>query len=158
MKIYDIQREIEEILTYCVDENGELTEEAFSRILELNQLEEIKIDNLISFYKSKIARAEALNQERKTLEKREKVELNTAERLKIFLTSCLNGRKFENERHKVTYRKSESVEIMSEEDIPLEFLEAQAPKINKMKIKEALKKGESVVGAFLLEKSNLQIK
>lgn len=158
MKLYEIKPEIEAILLNCVDENGELTEDAFYRLIELEQLKEEKIDSLLSYIKGLTFEAEAISLEKEQLEKRIKQKKNHVNRLKEFLSQYLEFSKFENSRHKVSFRKSETVEITSLEDVPLEYFKLQEPVINKIAIKEALKRGEKVEGAYLYEKQNIQIK
>lgn len=158
MKLYQIDPEIERLLAFEVDENGELPEEVFEKIIALNQLKESKIDNLVSYVKSLVAEAEAIRYEREELDKRIKQKKKKVERLKEFLSQFLNFEKFENARHKISFRKSEGVEIISLEDIPLTYFKAQDPVLDKVAIKDALKKGSFVEGAILYEKQNIQIK
>jgi hypothetical protein len=57
------------------------------------------------------------------------------------------------------FRKSESVQIYSEEDIPTKFIKEKIEKSpDKIAIKDAIKAGETVPGAQLDIKENLQIK
>ena len=67
--------------------------------------------------------------------------------------------KFETARVKLSFRKSESVAIADESLIPDEFIKTEIIK-NPMKndIKKALKAGELVPGAGLVENLNLQVK
>jgi hypothetical protein len=65
----------------------------------------------------------------------------------------------ETEIFKITTRKSESVEIVSEDKIPMYCYRSKTIKeIDKVKIKEELKKGQEVPGAILKENKNLAIK
>jgi len=59
---------------------------------------------------------------------------------------------------KLSFRKSEAVEISDEQEIPAAYLNHPPPKPDKTKIKEAIKSGEPVPGAQLVERKNLQIK
>lgn len=67
--------------------------------------------------------------------------------------------KIETPTLKLSFRKSESVEITDETSVPGEFVESKiVHTISKTKIKEALKAGKAVAGAVLNSKQNLQIK
>jgi Gp157 protein len=60
---------------------------------------------------------------------------------------------------KLSFRKSESVEITDGENIPDEYLDTKiVTTISKTRIKEAIKEGQIVKGAELVVKQNLQIK
>jgi CxxC motif-containing protein len=60
---------------------------------------------------------------------------------------------------KLSFRKSESVEITGDENIPEEYFDVKmVSTISKTRIKEAIKAGEIVKGAELVVKQNLQIK
>lgn len=58
----------------------------------------------------------------------------------------------------ISFRKSEAIEVTDEALIPETYLEPQPPKINKLKIKDAVKMGVAVPGAELVQRKNLQIK
>jgi hypothetical protein len=67
--------------------------------------------------------------------------------------------KIETPEVKISFRKSEIVDIQHEDLIPAEYIETkvtQSP--SKTKIKEAIKEGLSVPGAALIVKQNIQIK
>ena len=58
-----------------------------------------------------------------------------------------------------SFRKSESVEIEDEKLIPMEYkVRKEEWKVDKVKIKEAIKSGAVVLGASISENNNLQIK
>jgi hypothetical protein len=60
---------------------------------------------------------------------------------------------------KLSFRKSESIEIEDESKVPFSYVEEKVVKnISKTKIKEDIKQGISVPGASLITKQNLQIK
>jgi len=66
--------------------------------------------------------------------------------------------KFKTAMFSYGFRKSQAVEITSEEDLPAWALIEQPPKISKTEIKEHLKAGETVPGAVLVENESLQIR
>ncbi len=59
----------------------------------------------------------------------------------------------------LSFRKSESVEITSEKDLPKDYVEQKiSTSPNKQKIRIAIKAGQDVPGAQIVVKNNLQIK
>lgn len=92
------------------------------------------------------------------VESKEK-ELKRMDNFINFLMQSFQKDKLETNLYKISYRKSESVEIINEEMIPQEFMKEKttvAP--DKTAIKEALKNWAEVPGATIKINSNLQIK
>lgn len=76
-----------------------------------------------------------------------------------FFLNAYNKKEFNTELYKLSYRKSESVEISNENALPKEFIKEKittAP--DKVAIKEALKNWQEVPWASIITKQNLQIK
>lgn len=148
---------IDDIIANATDEDGVIDESKLTADLDTLELEKAqKVDNCISFFKSRTAMAEALKNEKMAIAKRQQVAENEAERMKKYLAYCLGGSKWESVAGKISYRKSEVVEV--DEDFNDERFIKYEPKISKSEIKDALKKGEEVSGARLVENQNIQIK
>lgn len=154
MKLY----EIDEAIMNCIDpETGEIDEERFDAlVIERDK----KIENILLLIKDSEAKAKAIADERDALEQRIKTYKNQAQRLRDWITNdILKGENFETARVKATWRRSESVEILSDELVPDRYCDISVVrKPSKKVIKEAMKKGEKVPGAVILEKINLQLK
>lgn len=76
-----------------------------------------------------------------------------------FFLNAYNKKEFNTELYKLSYRKSESVEILNENALPKEFIKEKittAP--DKTLIKEALKNWQEVPWASIKINQNLQIK
>lgn len=76
-----------------------------------------------------------------------------------FFLNAYNKKEFNTELYKLSYRKSESVEILNENALPKEFIKEKittAP--DKTAIKEALKNWQEVPWASIKINNNLQIK
>lgn len=158
MKIYEIDKAIEEILSTEVTEDGEISQQAFKAIEELTLAKEERIDSLLSYYKDSLADSEKIKAEAKALVTRARVLENRAASLKSYLACVIGtGRKWQNSRHKVTWRKSQAVEVLDAKKVPLDFVIDVEPKINKAALKLALKAGEEVEGARLEERENMLI-
>lgn len=103
------------------------------------------LEHKAAAYKAEIDR---MTQRKKTLE-------NGVERLKQSLVeymSVAEVKKVEAGLFTVSLGKSKSVNIVDEAAIPCAFLVEQPPKIDKTAIGKALKAGEAVQGAELVEK------
>ena len=128
----------------------------------LSQLEmekEQKIDNCVLYIKSLDYEESALKEEIKRLKERLDSKTKRKESLKEYVSAVLNGQKRETAQYKLSYRNSQSVEVSDVSKIPKQFVKIKtevAP--DKVAIKAALKAGEAVDGAQLVDKVSMQIK
>lgn len=153
MKLYDIDNAILD----CVDvETGEIFD--IDKFEELNLEREIKIESICLWIKNLKAEAEALKQEKDSFAQRQKVAENKMESLKRYISNYLEGTPFESAKVKVSFRKSESLEILDGAIIPDEFLRFKEPEVNKAELKKALKSGMNIDGVSIVENKNIQIK
>ena len=151
--LYEINAEIES----CVDmETGE--------ILDIEKLEKLqiefneKVENIALWVKNLNAEAEAVKKEKDALAARQKACENKAQELKKYLSSFLNGQKFKTPRVSISYRKSESVEVLDVSELDPEYYKVVQPEADRTKIKNAIKNGASIAGVSLIEKQNIQIR
>ena len=168
MSLYSIAAEYERF--FSMIEAGEIPEEAIADTLDSIEGEfREKLENTISVIKNKRAEIEAIKEEVKALTERLKAKTKDAERLigYVALVFERTGKeKYESARHKVSFRKSEALEIADEEAL-INFLEAKGydallkyemPTVNKTEVKAAIARGESFPGAEIVKKLNIQIK
>ena len=159
--LFDYKKEWDDIMENAVDEDGVIeSEEALKRLEELELEIPEKVDNSISAIKTWLVKAEALKDDAKKLTERAKQLENRAQWLKQYLDSTLAGSKWESAAGRVSYRKSVSVELA--DDFIAKHLEDQRfitmePKVSKAAVKDALKAGELIEGATLVEKQNIQV-
>lgn len=154
MTIYEIDQAILDCLDF---ETGEVLDSEALQALQMQR--EQKIDNVACWHKNLLAEAEAIKAEEKNLMERRKAKETKAEQLKNWLSQVVAGQKIETTRNKISWRKSESVELLNEDAISDTFKEeVTTVKIDKAAIKEAIKAGVIVSGAVLVEKQNIQIK
>lgn len=148
-------------------ESIEIDEET-GELLNLEQLEEIqgefndKASNIALYIQELQAQAEAIKKKREALNDRQKSTTNKAERLKTYLSDMMNraGKtKVETDDVRISFRKSESVDILDQSLIPEEYINAKLTVTpDKVSIKKAIKNGQEIAGAMLVENQNLQIK
>ena len=167
MKLYELTADYLAFLE-AID-NDEIPEEAIADTLEAITGEiEIKADSIACITKSLDAEIAAIKAEEATLAQRRKSKEKTLEKVKKYLSDTLlfaGIDKIETARNKITFRKSEAVEVadtiafiawaQANRD---DLLTYGAPTVNKTAIKNALKDGDEITGAALLVKQNIQIK
>lgn len=167
MKLYEIAAEYQRFMLAL--EDGEIPLDALEDTLECITAElDEKADNIACMIKELTAEAEAIDAEIKALTERKSAKKARAERLKAYLSETLltaGKTKVETARNKITFRKSESVKIEDEgafvswalksRDDLLKYAE---PMINKTALKDALKKGDEIEGAYIESKQNIQLK
>ena len=158
-KLFDIEADIREALENLeIDEDGCVTADSFGKLEALKEEKERKLENVALFYKETLVEAEALKNESDKLKERARIAQNRADGLKVYLMSSLNGEELKTARVAVTYRKSQSVDIDEELLSKKYYVRKVEEKPDKKAILELLKKGERILGAELIEKSNIQIK
>lgn len=152
--LYDIDARI---LNLTDKEAGEILDEQAFEALQMERNE--KLENIALWVKNLTSEAEALKAEEKAFYERRKSAENKAESLKRYLDSALNGHKFNTTKVAISYRKSTAVEVDETKlsakwlrEIPASYV------VDKIEITKALKAGELVDGATLVEKNNLSIK
>ena len=166
MNLYEINREIEDILECSIDmETGEISDEAIERLNELQLERDAKVENVALWHKNLMAESKAIADEIKALQERKKALDRKMEWQENYLNYALDGHKFESPKVMVSYRRSTAVEI---DDVE-KFIEENKfntvlvnEKVewtpNKTAIKNLLKEGKEVNGARLVDRQNLQIK
>ena len=153
MNLYEIDAEI----LACVDmDTGEIFD--IDRFEELSLTREAKIENICLWIKNLKAQAEALKAEKESFAQRQKAAETKMESLKRYISTYLEGTAFESAKVKVSFRKSEAVEIMEGAVIPDEYLRFKEPEVNKAELKAALKSGVHIAGVSIVENQNIQIK
>lgn len=149
--------EIDAAILGCVDvETGEIFD--IDKLEELELARDVKVENICLWIKNLKAEAEALKAEKEVFAQRQKAAENKMESLKRYISGYLEGTAFESTKVKVSFRKSEAVEIMEGAVIPDEYLRFKEPEINKTALKTALKSGVSIEGVHIIENQNIQIK
>lgn len=167
MKLYELTNDYFALMQ-AID-NDELPEEAIADTLEaITASIEEKADSIACLMKNLDAECKAIKAEEERLAERRKAKEKSIERMKQYLSESLQSAgidKVETARNRITFRKSESVEIINEDEFITwaqtyrdDLLTYSAPKVNKTAIKKELKDGIEMVGAELRINQNIQIK
>ena len=93
------------------EETGEILNSDELDALELER--DTKIENIALWVKNLLSDAEAYKREKDNFYSKEKAAKNKAERLKGYLEYVLAGDKFKSDRVTISYRKSESLNILT---------------------------------------------
>lgn len=160
MSLYEIDQAI---LGLADPETGEI--EDFSKLDELQMARGSKIENVALWVKDLEVEISAIKAEESNLsDRRHKLE-NKNSNLKNWLAYALNGQKFESPKVEIRFRRSTAVEIADENALAAwctewrpDLLKPVKPEASKSAIRDALRKGECVEGAQLVEHSNISIK
>lgn len=167
MNLFEISQEILNCIQVSDDEvvnaeTGEIFDASYLDQLQMDR--NTKIKNLLQWVVNNNASIKACKeQEQKFKEKRAKLEKRN-ESLKNYASQILDGKKFtaDDESVSASFRKSESVNV---ENCDIHALRDEYVRIipasfeaDKKAIKEALKVGLEIPGAFIEEKYNIQIK
>lgn len=148
------------ILTTCIDtETGEIIDENLLNELQLER--DTKIENIAKWIKNLEADSKAYKEQKDIFAQKQKSAESKMDSLKRYLSAYLDGNQFEakDKSIKCTFRKSESVNILSLDELRDEYkVEKIEVSADKKAIKEAIKNGLVVAGAELITSNNLQIK
>lgn len=157
------QMDLYEMLSQSINEETGEVDEALVNALNVNreQLEE-KCKQYAVVFKQLLADVKMYkDEEERLVEKRKRIEKN-AQVLKDKLENVLTQfdiKKLDDPKVSVSFRKSTKVEIVDEEELPVDYVEERITySPNKTKIMAALKLGYVVNGAKLVESQNIQIR
>jgi uncharacterized coiled-coil DUF342 family protein len=160
MNLYEITREAQELAFLL--ETDELTPE-LEQMLVINQEQlQAKAGNYAKVIANIQSDSDAIDQEIKRLKAMKDNKERAITRLKdalreAMLVSTID--KIESPLFKLSLRCSESVEVDIVEALPSQFINIKnVVTADKVAIKEAIKRGENITGARLIENFNLQIK
>ena len=170
MKIYEIDAEIERLLSESVDEEtGELLIDP-EKLDALQMERDRKVENLALVYKNLLADADAiqaeadiLKKEAAALEGRVKTTKNAAKKAASYLMYVLKGEKFKTPKVSVSFGTSQSVKIddgfieWAMVSAP-EYLRYKLPEADKVAIKKAIESGEEIFGCSIVKNDTIKIR
>ena len=143
-------------------ETGEIKPEIMQQLsISRNELETKAVDYgyVIKAFDDEI---DIIDREIERLEDRKAYVKKNKERMKTIVSSAMEEfgiNKIKSETLQLSFRKSESVDIFDESLIDDKFKKVKTEiSLDKTAIKNAIKNGEDVQGAKIVEKNNLQIK
>lgn len=152
MNLYEINQGI---MSCWDEETGEILDVQKFDAMQM-QLED-KLEGIGCYIKNLEAEAAALKVEEQAFAARRKRAENKAASLKNYLAGYLQGCPFETLRVKISFRKSESLEVSDTAIVPEEFLKYKVD-VNIAELKKAVKSGLVLDGVQLVQKQNIQIR
>jgi len=162
MNLYQIENEYLQLSEMLIESEGELTPE-LEQALEINGNNlKNKAVNYGYVIKQMEGNVDLIDAEIKRLQAMKKSRVNAAELLKETIKTAMlmyDLNTIEIPTLKLSFRKSESIEIINEAQLTAEFVNTkQVTTPDKISIKTALKEGREVAGAVMVTNLNLQIK
>lgn len=162
LSLYNIQQEYISVVESIIDNDGLLSEEMEAAL----QINKDQLENKSQCYGFIVRQLEGecdmIDNEIKRLEAMKKSRGKTVDRLKESVSKAMQLYeidKIETPTLKISFRKSESIEIEEESLIDEKYMAVKTTKTpDKKAIKEAIKAGEIVLGVTLKENQNIQFK
>lgn len=153
MRLY----EIDEAILGCIDtETGEVIDPERLTALQMERTE--KIEGVALWVKDIKAEIEAVKAEKNAFADRQKSLERKLDSVTEWLKNTLDGQKFSTPKAVVSFRRTESVKVEDVFKLNENFLRYSDPTPDKAAIKKALKAGETVEGAELVESVSMTVK
>ena len=162
LSLYNIQQEYISLAESIIDNDGLLSEE-MEAALQINKDQLESKSQCYGFIVRQLeGECDMIDNEIKRLEAMKKSRGKTVDRLKESVSKAMQLyeiEKIETPTLKISFRKSESIEIEEESLIDEKYMTVKTTKTpDKKAIKEAIKAGEIVLGVTLKENQNIQFK
>ncbi|HAT4354545.1 TPA: siphovirus Gp157 family protein [Clostridium perfringens] len=165
MKLYELTqnyRNLESLLDNLGEQEGLTVEMIHGALGQVEDDINTKIENTCKVIKEIEADSIGIDEEIKRLSALKKQRENVVKKLKEYVEFEMNGiglTKVEGKLFKISFRKSKVVKVLDETKIPKEFIKVKTTEsISKTDLGKALKSGEIIEGAELVENKTLQIK
>ncbi len=165
MKLYELTqnyRNLESLLDNLGEQEGLTVEMIHGALGQVEDDINTKIENTCKVIKEIEADSIGIDEEIKRLSALKKQKENVVKKLKEYVEFEMNGiglNKVEGKLFKISFRKSKVVKVLDETKIPKEFIKVKTTEsISKTDLGKALKSGEIIEGAELVENKTLQIK
>lgn len=162
LHLYEIRPEydaaVSEALAYAEEHDGEIPTELSDKIDLLASTLEEKAIGAGHIIKNSKAEAEAIAEEIRRLQARKQTIMSIADSLKAYLERhIIPGMKINTPTVAISWRSSKETVIDDLGALPAEFQKITI-EAKKKDIKDAIQRGETIAGAHLENKNNLQIK
>ncbi len=162
LSLYQIENSYLEIAQQLLDNGGEATPELEEALAITEKDLQTKGVNYGFIIKQMDAECDIIDSEIKRLQGLKKSRTNAIERLKSGISQAMELFGIEEIKCptlKLNFRKSETVEIIEKDKIDKKFIKiVTTESIDKIAIKDAIKAGETVAGAWIQQNKNIQIK
>lgn len=161
MNIFNIQKEYQNLVNELIENGGELTPELEIALQITKDNFHSKSENYAYITKQFASENDIIDNEIKRLQQAKKAREKTIERLKSTIEYAMNTfevDKIETPLIKISFRKSESVEVEDVNNLPALYKVVKVSETaDKLKIKDAIKSGILIEGCTIKTNKNLQI-
>lgn len=162
LSLFKIEQEYVVLMDQLLENGGEVTPEISEQLKINEQNLTTKGTNFGFVIKELEGEVDLIDSEIKRLSALKSSRNKAVDRLKEMLSTAMKLYEIEEIKSpvmKISFRKSESVFIEDENLLDRKFIVSKTTETpDKAAIKEAIKSGESVVGAVIKENKNIQIK
>ncbi len=155
--LYEIHVELQSIFREIEDGEGEVSGSLESRLTAIEAALDHKLEATCAYIKNSRATIEAYETEMERLRKLRDSTKARTDRLMVWVGNFIGPAGWTGGVHKISWRKSKSVDVPNVEALPIEFQRFTST-ADKAAIKKELEAGVAVPGALLIERSNLQLK
>jgi hypothetical protein len=160
--LFNISQEYKEIMLEIEMAEGEITPEIAERLDAVSSSIEVKAQNYSFIMKAYETNNTIIDAEMERLKILKARNARNVDSLKQRLKGAMEDmgvQKITTPLISVSFRKSESVEVEDENLVPIEYkVKKEEWRVDKAKIKDAIKSGAVVLGASISVNNNLQIK
>ncbi len=160
--LFNISQEYKEIMLEIEMAEGEITPEIAERLDAVSSSIEVKAQNYSFIMKAYETNNTIIDAEMERLKILKARNARNVDSLKQRLKGAMEDmgvQKITTPLISVSFRKSESVEVEDENLVPIDYkVKKEEWRVDKAKIKDAIKSGAVVLGASISVNNNLQIK
>jgi hypothetical protein len=160
--LFNISQEYKEIMLEIEMAEGEITPEIAERLDAVSSSIEVKAQNYSFIMKAYETNNTIIDAEMERLKILKARNARNVDSLKQRLKGAMEDmgvQKITTPLISVSFKKSESVEVEDENLVPIEYkVKKEEWRVDKAKIKDAIKSGAVVLGASISVNNNLQIK
>jgi hypothetical protein len=161
-KLYQINANLELLLdqihSIAEENEGEIPDDYAEKLDKIYLDKKNKVIDIAKYIKTLKAKSEAIKNEMDILHARYKTYNNYADNLKKYLKMNIpTGSKYEDSAVKLSWRKSESVQVLDINVIPDKYLETKTY-AHLLDIKRDIKDGNNIPGVMLMQNNNLVIR
>lgn len=160
--LFEMNAEMEQLLSMlCDEETGEINEEVYKQIIQLEIDRNEKIDGWCFWLKQKKAELDAAKEVLDRAKNRYLAMEESLRNARATFTKLMDGEKFKSAYNTVYYTRTEAVVPDADFDytkVDDDFLVYRTPDINKAKVKSALRLGIYVPGLHLEEHNTMVIR
>lgn len=159
--LYEIDGRVWDVIQHGMalcDETGEVWDDEAFEALEMERKD--KLEAVALYVKNCESDAQAIKEEERSLAERRKVLENRAQRMRDYVQRSMEtfgDDRLETPRVALSFRRSSVVELDEGVELPERFLRVKV-EADKTAIKAAIKSGEHVDGARIVERRTLQVK